>query len=80
MSPLPRKFLKIRPSKGESKSILAIFELENNGISVYYIVFIFYFSVKSRLIAICIEYRNHACIIIFSFVATKHLDIASYMP
>ena len=32
----PRKFLKIKPSKGESESILAVFQLENNGISVYY--------------------------------------------
>ena len=75
----PRKFLKIRPSKGESESIFSSFSVENNGISVYYISFKFYFSIKSRLIAICIEYSYHACMIIFSFVSTKYLDIASYI-
>ena len=76
----PRKCLKIRPSKGESESIFSSLSVENNGISVYYISFKFYFSIKSCLIATCIEYSYHACMIIFSFVATKHLDIASYMP
>ena len=40
----------------------------------------FPFNQDPRLIAICIdEYSYHACIIIFSFVVTKHLDIASYI-
>ena len=58
----PRNSLKIRPSKGESESIFSSFSVENNGSPVYYI-FKFYFSIKSRLIAICTEYNYHACII-----------------
>ena len=66
----PRKCLKIRPSKGESESIFSYFSVENNEISVYQNT---YFFIKSRLIAIC---SHHACMTIFLFVATKHLDIA----
>ena len=62
----PRRFLKIRPSKGESESVFSSFSVENS----------YNFSIKSRLIVICMS-NYHACIIIFSFVATKHLNIAS---
>ena len=54
--------------------------MEFEFIIYIYISFKFYFSIKSRLIAICIEYSYHACMIVFSFVATKHLDIARYTP
>ena len=56
----PQESFEIRLSKGESESIFTSFSVENNGFSVYYISFKFYFSIKSRLIAICIEYSYHA--------------------
>ena len=72
--PRPVNVLKIRPSKGKSESVFSSFLAENNGILVYQNT---YFSVKSRMIAICM---SHIYMIIFSFVAIKHLDIASYIP
>ena len=70
------KCLKIRPSRVESECFKQFFSGKqwNFSLSKH-----FYFSIKSRLIAICMS-SYHACMIIFSFVATKHLDIASYIP
>ena len=69
-----RKCLKVSPLK-VNLSVFSSFSVENNGISFYQNT---YFSIKSRLIAICMS-SYHACMIIFSFVATKHLDVASYI-
>ena len=66
----PRKFLKIMSSKGEreSESIFSSYSVENMEFQ-FIISFKFYFSIKSRLIAIYIEHSYHACMIIFLFVA-----------
>ena len=75
--PPPRTPLKIRPSKGESDRVFSSFSVENNGISVHQNSFTFPLN-QDRLQYALSSY--HACMIIFSFVTTKHLDIASYIP
>ena len=67
-----RKVLKIRPSKGEFESVFSSSPVEFQCMSLK-------FSIKSRLMQYALSIY-HACMIIFSFVATKHLDIASYIP
>ena len=56
----PKKCLKIRLSKGESESILAIFQWKIVEFQ-FIMSFKFYFSIKSRLIAIYIEYSYVSC-------------------
>ena len=70
--PRPANVLKIRPSKGKSESVFSSFLVENNGILVYQNTFTFLLNQ-----AICM---SHKYMIIFSFVAIKHLDMASYIP
>ena len=69
------KFQKLGPPKVNlHESVFSSFSVEIMEFQFIAIIN-FYFFITSRLIAICIMSSYHACMIIFSFVATKHLDI-----